>query len=156
MIVIILGAGITRYFSYEGMMHIREGAASNVVYTNDTYLNFQAQYKGQQYDFHEPVLFASIGRNHFHKEYLIGDQTLDVRLKKVLPNPIKSLVAAEDGLPTIKIVFGSAGGRNEYFLQQGKALKMNGLFSILEKQNWQMPSISAIATIRFSFNQIVP
>ena len=127
MIVIILGAGITRYFSYEGMMHIREGAASNVVYTNDTYLNFQAQYKGQQYDFHEPVLFASIGRNHFHKEYLIGDQTLDVRLKKVLPNPIKSLVAAEDGLPTIKIVFGSAGGRNEYFLQQGKALKLNGL-----------------------------
>ncbi|MDF3028776.1 MAG: cytochrome c assembly protein [Fluviicola sp.] len=37
-IVIILGAWITRYVSYEGMMMIREGAASNVVYTSDPYL----------------------------------------------------------------------------------------------------------------------
>jgi cytochrome c-type biogenesis protein CcsB len=37
-IVIILGAWITRYISYEGMMMIREGAASNIVYTSDPYL----------------------------------------------------------------------------------------------------------------------
>jgi hypothetical protein len=37
-IVIILGAWITRYVSYEGMMMIREGAASNIVYTSDPYL----------------------------------------------------------------------------------------------------------------------
>ena len=28
-IIIILGAGITRYFGYEGMMHIREGRSSD-------------------------------------------------------------------------------------------------------------------------------
>lgn len=37
-IVIIIGAWITRYISYEGMMMIREGAASNIVYTSDPYL----------------------------------------------------------------------------------------------------------------------
>ncbi|AEA44832.1 cytochrome c biogenesis protein [Fluviicola taffensis] len=37
-IVIILGAWITRYVSYEGMMMIREGESSNVVYTSDPYL----------------------------------------------------------------------------------------------------------------------
>ena len=37
-IVIIIGAWVTRYISYEGMMMIREGAASNVVYTSDPYL----------------------------------------------------------------------------------------------------------------------
>ncbi len=37
-IVIIIGAWITRYVSYEGMMMIREGAASNIVYTSDPYL----------------------------------------------------------------------------------------------------------------------
>lgn len=37
-IVIIIGAWITRYISYEGMMMIREGAASNIVYSSDPYL----------------------------------------------------------------------------------------------------------------------
>lgn len=37
-IVIIIGAWITRYVSYEGMMFIREGASSNVIYTSDPYL----------------------------------------------------------------------------------------------------------------------
>ena len=29
MIIILIGAGVTRYFGYEGMMHIREGSSSN-------------------------------------------------------------------------------------------------------------------------------
>ena len=28
-IIILLGAGVTRYFGYEGIMHIREGSSSN-------------------------------------------------------------------------------------------------------------------------------
>ncbi|TSJ42355.1 cytochrome c biogenesis protein [Fluviicola chungangensis] len=37
-IVIIIGAWVTRYISYEGMMMIREDASSNIVYTSDPYL----------------------------------------------------------------------------------------------------------------------
>ncbi|HMI07303.1 MAG TPA: hypothetical protein VK528_07150, partial [Flavobacterium sp.] len=37
-IFIIAGAFITRYISYEGMMPIREGEASNQVYSDKTYL----------------------------------------------------------------------------------------------------------------------
>lgn len=37
-IVVIVGAWITRYVSYEGIMPIREGQASNTVYTSDPYL----------------------------------------------------------------------------------------------------------------------
>ena len=37
-IVILLGAWITRYISYEGKMMIREGAVSNIVYSADPYL----------------------------------------------------------------------------------------------------------------------
>ena len=40
-IIIIIGAGVTRYFGYEGMMHIREGKASNTflsesIFSKDT------------------------------------------------------------------------------------------------------------------------
>lgn len=37
-LVIIIGAWVTRYISYEGIMPIREGAVSNMVYTSDPYL----------------------------------------------------------------------------------------------------------------------
>jgi len=126
-VIIIVGAGITRYFSYEGMMHIREGESSNIVYTSNTYLNFEANYKGESYQFHEPVLFASIGKNRFHQSYLIGDETVEIKLKKVLPNPMTSLEHNDQGLAIIKIVFGSSGGRQEYFLQQGEQKWINGL-----------------------------
>jgi cytochrome c-type biogenesis protein CcsB len=127
MIVIIIGAGITRYISYEGVMHIREGSSSNVVYSSNTYLNFQAQHQGQLYEFQEPVLFASVGDNSFHETYIIGNEKVDVAVKKVIPNPERKLVTTDSGQPTIKIVFGGAGGREEYFLQQGEQRRLHGL-----------------------------
>ena len=33
-----MGAGITRYISFEGMMHIREGEATNQFVSDDTFL----------------------------------------------------------------------------------------------------------------------
>src|SRR5690606_17470452 len=41
LIIIVIGAGITRYISYEGLMHIREGESSNVIVTDDTFLQFR-------------------------------------------------------------------------------------------------------------------
>lgn len=37
-IVILIGAGITRYFSFEGLMLIREGEKSNFIYSSDPYI----------------------------------------------------------------------------------------------------------------------
>lgn len=48
-VFIILGAFITRYISYEGMMPIREGAAENQIYSDKTFLTIFAdgEYKGE-------------------------------------------------------------------------------------------------------------
>ena len=37
-ILIIIGAGVTRYISFEGMMPIREGSSEKVFYSDKTYL----------------------------------------------------------------------------------------------------------------------
>ena len=36
----ILGAGITRYFGWEGSIHIREGEEQNLCYSNDKYIGY--------------------------------------------------------------------------------------------------------------------
>ena len=46
-IIIILGAGITRYFSFEGIMHIRENNVSNSFLSSDSYLKFSVNKDGK-------------------------------------------------------------------------------------------------------------
>ena len=37
-IVILIGAAVTRYIGYEGMMHIREGATANQITSSNSYI----------------------------------------------------------------------------------------------------------------------
>lgn len=135
MVVIIAGAGITRYFSYEGIMHIRENNVSNVIYSSDTYLNFKVQQNGNQYAFEEPILISSLGSNNFEKSYQIGNSVIDVKLKNVIPNPQKIVETSGTYNPTIKVVFGTSNGREEYFIPLGTQQNVNGnLFNFTEDE----------------------
>ncbi len=125
-LVILIGAGITRYFSYEGSMHIREDDTSNVFTTSDTYLLFDARQNGKSYKFDEKVLFASLGKNHFNRTYQIGQDVFQVELKKFIPNPEKVLEPDKNGSPVIKLVIAGNNGREEYYLNPGDLQNING------------------------------
>lgn len=120
-IIILLGAAVTRYFGFEGMMHIRENDASNSFLSSETYLQFKAGKDGQVYEFDELVLFASLGNNHWEESYQIGNDIIKVRVLDFIPNPVQVLENSAEGRPMIKIVLGSAEGREEYFVPQGEA-----------------------------------
>lgn len=117
MVIILIGAGVTRYFGREGMMGIREGSASNTFLSNETYLQFQLMHNGKQYYFDEPVLFATLGNNHFKSSYLIGNQELKVEVLDFIPNPKETLEDDPKGVPIIKVVIGGAMGREEYLVK---------------------------------------
>ncbi len=134
-IVILIGAGVTRYFGYEGMMHIREGSASNSILSFEEYLVFEAQYAGQKFNFAEPVLFASLGDNRIKKSYQLGSQKATVEVIDFMPNPKESMIETATGLPTLKIVIGGANGREEYYLQKGQRSRIRGtLFNFREQE----------------------
>jgi cytochrome c biogenesis factor len=85
-IIIILGAGITRYFGYEGMMHIREGQASQQFLSAENYLNFKVSTGGKSYSFSEPASFSTLGNNKFKGTYPMSmSQILYLILKSNSP-----------------------------------------------------------------------
>jgi cytochrome c-type biogenesis protein CcsB len=130
MIVILIGAGITRYFGYEGIMHIREDDASNSFLSSETHLLFKVRKGERIYEFDEPVLFSSLGNNNWKESYLIGNDRVDVTVKEFIPNPAQVLEDGLMGQPTIKIVFGGMGGREEYFMIPGERRRIrNVLFN---------------------------
>lgn len=126
-IIILVGAGITRYFGYEGIMHIRENNSASTFLSAETYLKFEVQKGGQTYRFDEPVLFATLGNNNWEETYSIDGHLVKVTLESFIPNPKQKMVRAANGQPTAKIVIGSDNGREEYYLQQGETRRIRGL-----------------------------
>lgn len=134
MIIILLGAAVTRYTGFEGIMHIREGGSSNSILSAETYLQFEARKGEQTYRFDEPVLFSTLGNNDWQSSYLIANDLIEVAAKEFIPNPVQLLEESPMGKPTIKIVFAGAGGREEYFVGLGETRRIrNVLFNFNEQ-----------------------
>lgn len=127
MIIILIGAAITRFYGYEGIMHIRENDSSNTILSSETFLQFEVIKDGNKYRFDEPVLFASLGKNKFDESYQIGNDIIEFKVKDFIPNPIQVLEDDPNGLPTIKIVFAGMNGRQEYFLSKTQMEQINGV-----------------------------
>lgn len=127
MIIILLGAGVTRYFGYEGMMHIRENDQSNRFLSAETYLKYEVIKDGNKYQFDEPVLFATLGNNTVDELYQIGNDIIEVKVSDFIPNPVQSLEESIDGKPTLKIVIGGVNGREEYYISPGESKRIRNM-----------------------------
>ena len=137
-IIIIVGAGVTRYFGFEGVMHIRENDASNSFLSSNSFLKFQVTKDNENYNFDEPVLFASLGNNSWEESYLVKGDLIEVEVKEFIPNPKQILSESIDGTPTLQIVVAGANGREEYFINQGQTKRIRNL--IYNFKDTQIPN----------------
>ena len=78
-IVMIIGAGISRYTGYEGMMHIREGSSSNLIYTNTPYLSINL--KSGENIAEVPIFPGNNAYNSFKKKFKTRDNTIKIKYK---------------------------------------------------------------------------
>jgi cytochrome c-type biogenesis protein CcsB len=149
MVVILIGAGVTRYFGSEGMMNIREGSAANSFISAETYLQFQVLQNGKKYSFDEPVLFATLGDNHLKKSYMIGNEELKVEVLSFMPNPQEALVEDPNGVPIIKVVIGGMNGREEFLVKYLDKVNIYGTLF-----NFGNPEDPAAFNIKFENNNL--
>lgn len=126
-VIIVIGAGITRYYGFEGVMHIRENDKSNSFLSFNTFLKFKVSNGQNEYLFDEEVLFASLEANDWEESYLVEDDLINIKLKKFIPNPVQSLQTSLDGKPTLKIVVGGVNGREEYYITQGEIKRIRNM-----------------------------
>jgi cytochrome c-type biogenesis protein CcsB len=84
-ILIFLGAAVTRYISYEGMMHIREGESTDVMSSAEKYVYGIIEYNGKldEYSFQKRFIAGAV--NSFSKKIKAGDKTITIKLKEYHP-----------------------------------------------------------------------
>lgn len=120
LVIILIGAGITRYVGFEGSMHIREGASSNTIVSADTYLKFKVDDKEMQYTFDKKLFLNPYKNKKFSHQFQFINEPISVTYKGFIPNSIDTVIAAENGKNIIEIVTVGQGGRVSRYIESGK------------------------------------
>ena len=133
-ILIIIGAFVTRYIGYEGVMHIREGATESTFLSDDTYLTtfIDGDYKVdgvqmRRYLTPRKLRLSERLDNDFSIETDYNKQPVSIQFKKFIPNAKEDLVPSEAGDDYFKIVEAGDGNRHEHWLKVGEVANIHNL-----------------------------
>jgi cytochrome c-type biogenesis protein CcsB len=117
---ILIGAGVTRYIGYEGLMIIKEGEVTNKFITEKTYLNVVIDDNTQQKPtIHQPILLSTWGKNNWSFSTKFKGQEVDFKLVDYIPWAEKKLIEDENGDEYLFFVESSEGTRHEHYIKKG-------------------------------------
>ncbi|MDX1314528.1 MAG: hypothetical protein R3356_03415 [Eudoraea sp.] len=137
-ILIIVGAFVTRYISYEGMMPIREGNTSNIFYSDKTYLTVLV----------DGDIDGELMRSTFQSELMVTPEALKTNLpwemdfngqeftvsyEGYIEGAKKALVRDPDGKRFLKVVESGGGNRHDHFLESGTVTSIHNVLFALNK-----------------------
>lgn len=129
-LIILVGAMITRYISYEGQMPIREGQSSNLVISDKTYLSLRIDNNEVQRYYEKDLLLSPITNNDFSETFGFKGQDIEVSYVDFIPKA-KEEITRDGGDKTIlHLIVSTGGGREDKYIEKGKLLKLgNELFA---------------------------
>ncbi|MFY0653164.1 MAG: cytochrome c biogenesis protein CcsA [Cyclobacteriaceae bacterium] len=127
LVIVVLGAALTRYIGFEGQMHIRTGKTSNVFLSTDTYLQLDAKQGESEISIDEKVMLSPLKSDLIEKTYQLDKKPVRVVLENFYPNAKKVVEASESGEPYISIVVGGRGGRRDYNIKESEYVILPGL-----------------------------
>lgn len=129
---ILIGAGITRYIGYEGIMLIKEGESTNKFLSETTYLNvFVDNNELQKPEINSPLLLSAWGKNtwSYSDNFKSNNevQNFNIELVDYIPWAEKKLVEDENGIEHLFFVESSEGTRHEHWLKKGTIQNIHGV-----------------------------
>ncbi|WP_066308132.1 cytochrome c biogenesis protein CcsA [Flavobacterium sp. TAB 87] len=136
-IFILIGAFITRYISYEGMMPIREGATENRIYSDKTFITVFAdgEYKGEmrRRAFDKDLLLSPVTNNNFSMSGQFAETPFEVEYVDFIMGAKEEIKPDDAGILYLKIVEAGDGGRHEHFLKEGEVQNIHNVLFALNK-----------------------
>ena len=120
-IIILIGAGITRYASDGGIMRIREGASSNVIISSTNYLHVHLSDGKKTKTVSKQLSFSPISDNDFTLNTNFNNEEITVSYKKFVADAIPQVIDTDgEGKSMIQMVVSAGNGRETVFLERGE------------------------------------
>jgi len=122
---IIIGAGVTRYIGYEGIMLIDEGETTNTFLSETTYINAIVDNGSMQKpDINKPILLSAWGKNSwsYQDRFNTKEEQKDFKFTLVdyIPWAEEKFVEDENGDEYLFLVESSSGNRHEHYIKSGE------------------------------------
>lgn len=121
-IIILLGAAVTRFISFEGMMHIREGATSNQIMTSETYIQVKADDREQQYSYNKPLFLNPLYNPKFDHSFSFKDKKVSVESTGFYKAAEFYIEDVPDGMAMIELVTSSGNERKTQYVSEGQQI----------------------------------
>lgn len=120
MLVILAGSAITRYFGFEGSMHIREGQKTNQFLSQNIYLMV-----GDKPGMTDRMYMKNTRLPGYSNKKLSGSVTLNgirytIQLIETIPNAIQSPVPDPSGEPIVSMILFGKEYRQSLVLHEGE------------------------------------
>lgn len=136
-IFILVGAFVTRYISYEGMMSIAEGASENQIYSEKTYLNVfvDGEYKGEMKRRVEEkeLLLSQVTDNDFTIKGKFAETPYEIEYKDFIMNAKEVIKQDPKGTLYLKMVESGDGSRHEHYLKAGEVQNIHNVLFAFNK-----------------------
>jgi cytochrome c-type biogenesis protein CcsB len=151
-ILIILGAFVTRYISFEGMMPIREGNTENIFYSDKTFLtaNVDGEINGEM---KRKVLEDAIMvtpealKSSLPWKGDFNGQDFTISYVDFIKGAQLGLIPSDQGNEYLKIVEAGDGQRHDHFLENGQVTSIHGLLFSLNKPTEGAVNISTTDSV---------
>lgn len=131
-LLILVGAGITRYVGYEGIMIIEEGETTSKFLSETTYLNAVVDDGNTQKPaINSPIMLSAWGSNSWsHSDrFKTKEKNIDFKFELVsyVPWAEKKLIENENGIDHLFFVESSDGTRHEHWIEKGTIQNIHGI-----------------------------
>ena len=119
-ILILVSSGITRFFGYEGMMHIREGDSSSSILSSKDYVLLT---DGEHEEGFTVQLWKA-GENSVRGKITLGDERYRVGVTEYWPRFAERMMPSEEGVPTLAFAVAEPGaGMRRLHLSAGREIR---------------------------------
>jgi cytochrome c-type biogenesis protein CcsB len=105
-ILMIAGAGITRYFGWEGSIHIREGEEQQKCFSSEKYIGYAVKdTKGALLlSNSDKYTMTSVSADEYNKSFKVDGRQYELVLAKIIPNATESITENSGGEPVISLL----------------------------------------------------
>ncbi len=146
-ILIIVGAGVTRYIGYEGVMPIRENSSSDKFLSEETHLTalIDGEINGEpiRRGLEDEFLFSEVTNNYFIWKYDFEGQNFSIEYEDFFENAKEDVIEKENGEEFLKIVEASDGTRHDHFLKSGQVTSIHNILFALDNDTEGAINISS-------------
>lgn len=129
-IIMLAGAAITRYFGWEGSIHIREGEEQNQCFTGDKYISYSVKDNSGNIitSGSEKYSLTNVSADNFRKKIDANGKSYEIVLSKIIPNASATVkeVPSGDALVSLFVSRDNMQGDN-VILRKGDVKVSNGI-----------------------------